>query len=242
MNLGAKIFGIKDKKFLDEVAGSIDFIEVMAIRSQNYDFLKDYEKKIVIHAEHQLFGINPADSAKYSKNLKSIEFAMNLADSLNAKKIVCHPGAISNSSCSEEIAINFFRKIDDRRILVENLPPLNYQGRAINSLCSVPEKTENFLKKTGKNLCLDISHAILSALARNKTDYNEFIKPYLELNPAHFHFSDILLEKKRDHLHLGEGNLDIGYYRKILPKNADITLETRNKASKLLDDIGMLKS
>ncbi len=242
MKIGIKIFGLKEKSFLDEISDKIDFIETMVIQGRDYHFLKNYDKKIVLHAEHQQFGINPADSSKYNRNLESLEFALNLADELKTEKVVCHPGIISNRNCSEETAIDFFNNIDDERILIENLPLLNYRGRTIDALCALPAETENFLKKSNKKLCFDVSHSIISALVKNKADYNEFIIPYLELKPAHFHFSDILLEKRRDHLHFGEGNLDIDYYRKILPEYAEVTLETRNNTEKALNDINLLKS
>lgn len=242
MKLGAKIFGKRDIDFLEKVINKIDFIETMAIHNQDYEFLRNYGKKIVIHAEHQQFGINPADSLKYRRNIESMELSMKLADELKVEKVICHPGLISNKNCSEKTAINFFNNINDERVLIENLPLINYNGRHINALCPTPESTENFLNNTNKKLCLDISHAIISSLANNRADYNEFISPYLALKPQHFHFSDIILEKKRDHLHLGEGNLDMGYYKKILPENAEVTLETRNNAAKLLDDIKILKS
>lgn len=242
MKLGAKISGKKEMSFLEKVIGSIDFIEIIARRNQDYDFLKNFGKKIVIHVEHQVLGINPADNSKYSRNLETIIYALKLADELKANKVVCHPGIILNPNCSEEVAINFFKSINDDRILIENMPLLNYRGRVIDALCALPAETETFLKKSNKKLCLDISHAIVSALIKDKADYNEFIMPYLELKPVHFHFSDVLLEKKRDHLHFGEGNLNIGYYKKILPEDAEITLETRKNAEKVLDDIRIIKS
>jgi len=73
MKIGAKIFGVKDKPFLDKVADKVDFIETMAIQGQDYSFLKNYGKKIVLHAEHQEFGINPADASKHAENIKSIK-------------------------------------------------------------------------------------------------------------------------------------------------------------------------
>src|SRR3989338_1038630 len=240
MKLGAKIFLKRDIDFLEKVIDQIDFIETIAIHSQDYSFLKKYGKKIVIHAEHQSFGPNPADSMKSKRNLESITFALELADELKASKVICHPGIISNKNCNEKTAINFFKKINDERILIENLPLLDYRGRAIDALCSLPEPTAAFLEKSSKKLCFDISHAIISALAKNRADYNEFLTPYLALNPSHFHFSDILLNKKRDHLHFGEGNLDTDYYRKLFQNNAEVTLETRNNAAKLLDDIKIL--
>lgn len=241
MKIGAKIFSLKDKPFLDKTAEKVDFIETMAIQGEDYDFLKNYNKKIVLHAEHQEFGINPADASKYSENLKSINFALELADKLNAEKIVCHAGLIENENCSEETALSFFRNIKDNRILIENLPLIDYNGKQIATLCSVPEQTEIFLKNCNKKLCFDISHAIISAIIAGKKDYNEFIKPYLNFNPSHFHFSDVLFKEAKDHLNLGEGNLNIEFYKKLIPKDAEVTLETNNDAENVLNDIRIME-
>ncbi len=243
MKIGAKIFGIKNKPFLDKIAEKVDFIEIMAIQGQDYSFLKSYGKKIALHAEHQEFGINPADASKNNENTKSINFAFELAGRLDAGKIICHAGAIENENCSEETAIEFFRNIKNNRILIENLPLIDYNGRRIDALCSMPEQTETFLERCNKRLCFDIPHSIISTIAKGKKDYNDFIKPYLKLKPSYFHFSDILLEKAKDHLNLGKGNLNIEFYKKLIPKDAEVALETNsnNIAENFLNDIRIMR-
>lgn len=242
MKIGIKIFTEKDEPLLKKLLQKTDFIETMAVQGQDYSFLKNYSRKIVIHAEHQQFGVNPADSSKTEENLKSINFAVELANSLNAEKIICHPGFIANKNCSEKNAIDFFKKINDKRVIIENMHSLGYNINPITALCTTPESTEKFLKQTGNGFCLDISHAVVAALLLKKKNYNEFITPFFKLKPLHFHFSDVSIKKILDHLALGEGNLDIESYKKLIPENAEVTLETAVNAEKLLNDIRIMNA
>lgn len=241
MKIGAKVYGTKDRAFLNTIAEKVDFIETMAIRGADYSFLKRYNKKIVVHAEHHFFGVNPADPAKYKDNLNSINFALKIADKLNAEKVIAHAGVIWNEKCSEETAISFFKELKDRRILIENIP-LYFQGRYVKGLCATPKSTAEFIKLTDKKFCFDITHAILSAILLHKKDCNEFMMPYLKLNPSHFHFSDLSFRKLQDHFNLGEGDLDIGFYKKIIEGHSQVTLETAIDIEKVLNDIRMMRA
>jgi sugar phosphate isomerase/epimerase len=241
MKIGVKIFGLKDKKFLDEVIKEADFIETMAIRGGDYSFLKKYQKKIVIHAEHNSFGINPANPLREKENNESINFALKTADLLNAEKIICHPGFLENDKCSEQISIDFFKEIEDERIIIENLPLIDYYGKYIKSLCYNPSSCENFIKKTENGICLDFTHAILSAILLGKKDQNEFVNGYLKMNPRHFHFCDMKLAKLKDHINLGDGDLDIEHYKRLIRKDCEVTLETTDNAASVKRDILIMR-
>ena len=56
MKIGIKTFD--DALLLESLKEKADFIEVMAIEGNNYDFLKKFSLPIVIHAQHEVFGIN----------------------------------------------------------------------------------------------------------------------------------------------------------------------------------------
>ena len=75
MKFGVKTWDSED--FLNYFFSEADFFEVQAIRGRDYSFLKKFAGKIpiVIHAEHQSFGVNAADSSLNSENLESINFA-----------------------------------------------------------------------------------------------------------------------------------------------------------------------
>ncbi|MDP1759954.1 MAG: hypothetical protein Q8L01_00585 [Candidatus Woesebacteria bacterium] len=65
MKIGIKTFD--NPFFLESLKEKADFIEIMAIEGNNYDFLKKFSLPIVIHAQHENFGINNADKTKYKK-------------------------------------------------------------------------------------------------------------------------------------------------------------------------------
>ena len=142
MKIGVKTYN--NPEFLKELENKVDFFEVMAIRNNNYDFIKEFSLPIIIHAEHQSFEINNADKNKIDLNQESINFAIKIANSCNAKKIIIHPGTTNNNTSSKEQAINFLKNFNDTRILIENLISSN------NSLGYSPNEIEEFMIKTKK--------------------------------------------------------------------------------------------
>ena len=62
MKIGVKTFN--NPKFLEHFEKDVDFFEVQAIQKNNYSFLKKFSLPIVVHAEHQNFGINISDKSK----------------------------------------------------------------------------------------------------------------------------------------------------------------------------------
>ena len=223
MKLGVKTF--KEGDFLRPFKDKADFFEVMAIQDENYSFLKEFSLPIVIHAQHQKFGVNNADKTKIKKNIDSTNFAINLANEYKANKIIVHPGEITDKNCSEAQAVSFFKSIKDKRILIENLP------KNPNCLCSTPEEMKMFLKETKTGFCFDINHAIETAVYLNK-DYIEFIKKFIELKPAHYHLGGQNLKKKEDHINFKESDIDLKKILELIPKDVEITLEVSTDIEK----------
>lgn len=236
MKIGVKTFD--DEKILKFFENKVDFFEIMAVQKNNYSFLKNFSLPIVIHAEHAHFGINPADKAKKEQNLKSINFAREIADLVNSEKIILHSGAIEqgNAYCSEENAINFFKELNDSRILTENLWNTNFYSKR---LCQTSNEVKSFIEKTNSGFCFDINHAILS-LDKFK-DY-DFLKEYIKLNPIHYHLGGQKIKEKLDHLYFQDSNLDLKKIFEIFPKNAEITLETGTDIKKIENDVKIIKN
>ena len=233
MKIGVKTW--RSEKFLKHFEKTADFFEVQAIQSENYKFLKKFSKPIVIHAEHSGFGVNPADKTLKKKNLKSINYAIKIADSIDAKKIILHPGFIKNKNCSEQNSIEFIKDLKDKRILIENVVPHN------NGLCLTPKQTKNFLKQTNKKFIFDLAHSILTSNYLKK-DYEKTIKEFLKLKPKHFHISGQKLKSKKDnHNPLKKSDLDFKKILKLYPKNAEITLETNPSIKNTEEDIEFIR-
>ena len=229
-------FGVKTYdsfEFLKHFENSCDFFEVQAIQKNNYSFLRKFKIPIVIHAEHKKEKINPANISKKKSNLKSLKFAIKTANFCNSKKIIYHPGYIEKDNCSEKNAIDFVKNIKDSRILIENMP------NPKKCFCSTPEEMKFFIKETGKGFCLDINHAIISAVYL-KQDYISMIKDFLKLKPKHYHLGGHKLFFNKfniSHLALSKTNFDLRPIFEILPRNAEITLETNTNIKDIEQDL-----
>jgi uncharacterized protein (UPF0276 family) len=239
MKLGVKTF--KSGDFLKVFEDKVDFFEIMAVEKNNYDFVKDLALPIVIHAQHRGFGINIADKTKIKENLSSINFAKKLADMTGAKKIILHPGELDTKECSKEQAINFIKNLKDKRIIIENL-----LIERVFRFGAKPEEIREILKEAKCGFCFDINHAMHTAISL-KINYLDFIKEFLKLKPTHYHLGGQIIHnlslplKEREHLELAKSDFDIKEVLKLLPKDAEITLETEVDINKTLNDIKIMK-
>lgn len=145
-----------------------------------------------MHVEHHLQGSNPADKNNEEINHASIQQAITIANLAGAKKVILHPGAFANSSCSEENAIHFIKNIKDTRILIENMP---YEKASL--LLTTPQEMKSFLKKTGKGFIFHFAHYLTIAHTFKKDPF-KLLKDFLALQPKHFHMSGQKLKSFED--------------------------------------------
>ncbi len=242
MKIGIKIYPNNPDKgeYLKRIADVTDFIEVMAVRDADFGFMEDYDIPYVIHNEHFRFGVNLSDSGMLERNLVSVRFSQELADRFNARFIIVHPGLNDNDKCSIENVIKFLNMVNDERILIENLPywattGSHCFGRSFDEL-------ERIIKACGCGLCLDFGHASLCAYGF-KREHVEFVKDLFKLNPVYFHISDGHAENDKDeHMHLGEGNLDLASFKRMIPDSAMVAIETRPELEKQMNDIRFMRS
>lgn len=235
MKIGVKTF--HSEKFFDYFKDKADFFEVQALKRYNHNYLKKYSLPIVIHAAHFKQGSNPADKKMFKQNLKSINFAIKLADKVDAKKIIFHVGRLVNNNCSKEQAIEFVKDLNDKRILIENVVPMT------GGLYVTPNELKIFLKKTKKDFIFDLAHSIVTANYYGM-DCFRMIKEFLKLKPKHFHISGQKFSSKQDmHLSFKSKKADLPL-KKILnfyPKNAEITLETTTDIKKTEYDLEFVR-
>ncbi len=237
MKIGVKTFD--NPNFLKHFENKVNFFEIMAVQKNDYSFLKNFSLPMVIHAEHGSFGFNPADISKKKQNLKTIKFAIKVADLVNAKKIIVHPEGIEkgNKNCSIENAINFFKEINDERILIENLP--NSSNPKITRLCQTSRQIKRFMKKTGTGFCFDVNHT--NELRKDIYGRYNFIKKFLKLNPSHYHLGGQKLNSYNAHLCFDDSDLDLKKILSYYPENAEITLETEVDIKKTEEDLKTIK-
>jgi endonuclease IV len=237
MKIGVKSYD--SYEFFKHFEDKADFFEVQAIESVNYDFLKNLSKPFVVHSQHWGQGVNNADKTLYKRNIKSFRFAQKVADLCGADKIILHPGRFVNGRGSVEDAISFIKKLDDRRVLLENLP-LQRDIYWKNAFATTPEEMKRFLEETGMGFCFDFNHAVETAFDMNK-DYMRMIRDFLKLNPSHFHAGGQRIKEFKTHLSLSDSDFDVKKIIQILPKNADITLETTTDIKRVEEDIELIR-
>lgn len=230
-------FGVKtytDEKYADYFKDKADFLEIMAIPDEDYSFLEGYPLPIVIHAQHDAFGVNAADPDLADNNLHSIKFAIELADRFDSKKIILHPGLLKKDNDSIELSIKFFEGLDER-IIFENMPP--YEG----FLCPGKRGCENFASQTGRKMCFDINHAIQTAMKLEK-DYISIVEDFLKLNLIHFHVSGQNgFEESETHLCFDDSTIPIKEILNLLPSDAEVTLEVTTDIATTAKDLKFVR-
>ena len=239
MKIGVKTY--YGEAFLRNFEKKADFFEIMAVEGKDYTFLKKFSNPIVVHAEHQTFGINLADKTKEKQNLSALNFARKIADFSRAKKIILHAGALENKNCSKKNALALIKSLDKRmpikNILIENLPHLPH----INYFSTTPAEIEKLIKEAGVGFCLDINHAIVTAISLKK-DYISFLEEFIKLEPQHYHLGGQRIRARKDaHIALKHSEIDIKEILALLPENAEVTLETEPDINKTENDLKIIK-
>lgn len=237
MKVGLKIFYGYEMDKLRPFLDSIDFVEVMAIEGNDYSFLKEINLPFVIHNQHHAFGVNPANPSKLLSNKSSLDFSIKLADKMDAKTIILHPGFYEDNNCSEDTFFDLLKDYNDKRIILENL---NFNSHGFENQGYDYKSMKLLMDKTKKGMCLDFEHACLSAFRLNK-DMIGFVKEIMALKPRHFHMSNMTFNPMKNHLHFSDGELPLAKLKKMLSNNDLISIET-DKDEKSWKDIEFLRN
>lgn len=195
----------------------IDFIELYIV--PNSFELKELEilKKVptIIHTPHfrDNFNIFRLDEKKITLFKNQV---ITTANFLKSEYIILHAGIGGNPKIFKEN----FKKIFDSRIIVENMPKIALDDK----ICfGYSLEQIGFIKnECNLKICLDIAHAIKSAISQ-KLNHKEYLESLIkELEPNYFHISDGSFGNERDeHLNLGEGNFDLRWIKNNLTQLAN---------------------
>lgn len=239
MKIGIKIYEDVSKEHIKELSKHIDFIELYAGIDYEYDFLRDFDKPVVIHVAHyRKDKVNFVNPERESHNKKALKNAIRLADKFRSNKIIFHPQLSENENCTLDSLCSFIKHNYDKRLLLENMPS---SSRGEDLLCRSYEDINKVLVATKVGFCLDIAHAYSYAI-KEKKDGKELIKTFISLKPLHFHISDVSIPTGNDeHLHFGRGGIDIPMIKSIIPVDSDITIETDNEIEEQIKDIQILR-
>lgn len=239
-------FGLKlwstNYNLLDEARklikdGMFHYIELMVIPDTEISPFQKIKVPYIIHIPHSSFGLNIADIKKEEFNLKIINQSIKWADKLSAEYLILHPGF-------EEINVaeNFLKKIEDKRILIENMPKVGMNDEKM--LGFTPEQIKE-LTSDKFGFCLDLNHAMKATISL-KIDSKNYIKDFLKLNPKIFHISDGNLKKEKDeHLSIGEGEYDFKFLLNCIKNNDSklVTLETsRDHLNSFKEDLENIRT
>lgn len=238
MKLGLKLWSINDtyiheaKRLYEE--NVYDYIELYIVPDSfqkfNY-FWKELGVPFVVHAPHFMHGVNPGKREKHVDSFKKAQEAISFADALDAQYIIFHPGIEG----TKENTVEFFKSLDDERVLVENKP---YYAIMDGLICNGnnPEEIKYIIENARVGFCFDIGHAVCSACTR-KIDYLEYVSQFLMLNPVMCHLTDKKVDEELDqHLHFGSGSIDLREIINRIGLEAMVTIETMKDSQDNLND------
>lgn len=228
MKYGVKLWSTNNNLYKDVISlinQEFDYLELLYVPFQEKDvqLLIDAKVPMIIHTPTLTQGICFSYN-DIGKNYRFFEMTQEFANKLNAEYIIMHPDFGKKKNFT-----NFLRKIDDQRVLIENMPKYGTENELAIGY-SISEIKE-FLEIGNFGFCLDFEKAIKSALAQN-ISYKGFIKELMKLNPNMFHISDGKTNNFRDeHLNLGEGNFDLKFLKNCIDKSENklVTIETPKK-------------
>ncbi len=240
IKFGLKIWS-KNYNLIPEAKRLIDkdifhYVELLIVPGTEISPFRRIKLPYIIHIAHDNFGVNISDREKEAFNLGVINNCIEWADMLNAKYLILHPGF-----GKIETTKKFLEKINDKRILIENMPMVGLNNEKM--IGYTPEQVKE-LKENKFGFCLDFGHAIKAAISLKK-DYKKFIKEFLKLNPKILHIADGTFNSGKDeHLNIGEGEYDFNFLKECLEKSniEYITMETpRTNLNSLKEDLENLK-
>ena len=243
LKIGVKIGDRTTPEYVNEIIGSVDFLEIYAKVGYDFSFLANVQKPIAIHVPHFASKVNFANPKRADANEVALSHAVKLADNFGATKIIFHPELKEDENCSLDVLDSFVKSHYDPRLYIENMP---FSSEGFEHFASEPAEIRSLMQKLNTRFCLDFAHA-LEYLEWKGVD-KELIHDYLALKPNHFHLTDTDLSQvmnadyNEEHLNFGEGNVDLAWCRDKLPQNAWVTLETPQNAKKQLEEITFLRS
>lgn len=219
LNFGLKLWTSNSTASFESASGMLakkeaDFIELY----NNSDFPFDFDKfniiknlPVTIHNDNN-HGFH--EFTVGAEQLKIWEQTLKLADFFNSKHIVVHSGR----GPTFEDFLNNLKKIDDLRILIENMPGFDMFGiKMYASEIAVLRQI-----KTVKEICFDLEKAIKAACYW-RLDYKEYIDICLqEFKPFYFHISGGSKDSSNDeHKNLWEADFDFEWLGKKIGRIAE---------------------
>ena len=216
-----------------------DYIELFVEPKSTTGHLRMWEKirvPYLLHAPHSSTGFNFSFRENEEQNRTLIKKVKVFETTLNARKIIFHPGA--DGKLDESIRqINMFKNEFPEifnKCLIENKPKIGLRNE--NCLGASCDEIRTIKKETGRGFCFDMSHAMCFA-AWAKKEWEQVLVEFLGLKPELYHLCDGDLNSIYDHhKHFGEGSYDVKRLLNLIPKNSFVSIETKKNSTEHLDD------
>ena len=234
MKFGLKLWSI-NTDLIDQAVHLIDekvfdYIELMVLPdSEIKPFLIGVP--YIIHIPHEKFGVNIGDPEAKKYSMQKINESITWAERLNAKYLILHAG-----HGSMQHATDLLCGLSDSRLLIENMPKVGLGGEAMIGYS--PAQIKELIGDSDMGLCLDFGHVVKAAVSLG-VDYKEYVKGFVNFKPKIFHMSDGTLDEEKDeHLNIGDGKYDIGYFLQNIKNNPFkvVTVETPRLNQMSLDE------
>lgn len=242
MELGLKLWS-RNENYVDLAVelykkGIFDYIELFAVPG-SVSYINIWEAldiPFVLHAPHSLAGFNPSIAERESANFTLLPEVDQFRRALDPKYIIFHPGiegAVDESIRQFCEICQQYPEIH-KLALIENKPEVGLNSEPCVGF--LPQEISRIVEETGMKFCFDIGHALCAANSSGIEAYT-MIRDFLRLQPAMFHLSDGDGGSEQDsHLNYGAGNYDLAGILKLLPDDAQITIETDKASNDNLED------
>ena len=239
MKVGIKIYSDQiGYDYLPKITEYCDFIEILPLPDDNsYKRFRDFDIPFRIHAPHQGQGADPGDKAAVERTKKCMKAAIEAADFFDSPTIVVHPGTYKGVGSAER-AIEFLQQYKDKRFIIENLPAECYLKGELGHLA---DDIKPFLDRLKCGMCFDFGHATLTEHVK-AIGYKKIVEDFMKLKPKYFHMTGGSLKEFIDHKSLFYGDFDIAFFRKCLPKDAVVVLETPHDAEMQKKEIHFVRT
>jgi deoxyribonuclease-4 len=201
--------------------GTFDYIELMPVQGTDPAPFRDMGVPFVMHGPVERAGFNLGDVDARAHSLALLHDCLEWADALSADLIVVHPGFGSLDS-----AITALSGLDDRRVLIENMPGVGLSGQDMLGVNAIELRG---LMDGRFGFCLDFNHAMKAATTLGYP-HDSYLRSLAGLGPRLLHAADGRLSTGMDeHLAIGAGDYDFGLLAEVVRSTGCriVTLETR---------------
>jgi deoxyribonuclease-4 len=180
------------------------------------------------YGDGSLVDLASQDYGKRTEAIRTLKKTVDIANKLNARIVVCHPGGIRERPERVDASglLDSMRALKayapaHTELLLENMPDIYWYNNELYSPCIFKQADEitGILDALGMGMCMDLSHAKLycNSSGEDFLSYIRTLRPYIR----HVHVADAR-GISGEGLQIGDGEIDFGALLPIL-EGLDVT-------------------